>query len=238
MMKRRVVNNGDTSSESGLAPVGSQTTAAATNRNNPTMKNGSSSTKIIVPILFIIIGALFGFIIYQNQQFQVESMRLLKDKDSQWSAREETLLLTLNQKEDENQMKEQIMRRELDDMKRKNHNLEDDVKKSEEKILELEDKLENIGDDGELVQKLKHDNGVVQTQLEHLRQEIQRHDKHSVLDKFGEGPHLVEFKLDFPPDEVPEGTEDTFIIEMAPLDLVSLYIFSPTYYTYILFIVD
>ena len=64
------------------------------------------------------------------------------------------------------------------------------------------------------------------SQLDHLRAEIQRHDKNAVLEKFGEGPHRVEFKLDFPPDEVPEGTSDSFIIEMASIDLVSLQHFS------------
>ena len=32
------------------------------------------------------------------------------------------------------------------------------------------------------------------------------------------GPHRVKIQLDFPPDNAPPGTADSFVIEMAPLD--------------------
>lgn len=39
--------------------------------------------------------------------------------------------------------------------------------------------------------------------------------------RFGPGPHRVKFEIEFHPDEIPEGNGTSFIIEMAPLDLVS-----------------
>ena len=42
-----------------------------------------------------------------------------------------------------------------------------------------------------------------------------------IVSRFGNGPYRVEIQLEFPPEEVPDGTADKFVIEMAPLDLVS-----------------
>lgn len=113
----------------------------------------------------------------------------------------------------------------LDGMSQQNTLLEEEWKTSDSKLTDLQKQLQGAvakqksGND-EQMEKLNHDIGVVQSQLEHMRQEMQRHDKHALIDKFGEGPHRVEFQLDFPPDEIPEGTTDSFIIEMAPIDLV------------------
>ena len=43
------------------------------------------------------------------------------------------------------------------------------------------------------------------------------------FERFGKGPHRIEFQLEFPPEEIPDGTADKFVIEMAPLDLVSFF---------------
>ena len=39
--------------------------------------------------------------------------------------------------------------------------------------------------------------------------------------RFGPGPHKVKIELEFNPEEVPDGTETSFTIELAPIDLVS-----------------
>jgi cyclophilin family peptidyl-prolyl cis-trans isomerase len=59
--------------------------------------------------------------------------------------------------------------------------------------------------------------------IEAAKQEIQRADRQSVLDEFGEGPYRVEIELDFPPDspmsDLPS-PPTKFVIELAPLDLM------------------
>ena len=61
----------------------------------------------------------------------------------------------------------------------------------------------------------------VSTQIDHLKAEMQKSAKIDALKKFGPGPHRVKFELDFHPDEIPAGDATSFVIEMAPLDLVS-----------------
>uniref|UniRef100_A0A7S3PVD6 PPIase cyclophilin-type domain-containing protein n=2 Tax=Chaetoceros debilis TaxID=122233 RepID=A0A7S3PVD6_9STRA len=53
-----------------------------------------------------------------------------------------------------------------------------------------------------------------------LEKSIQKRSKIDAIEKFGPGPHRVKIDIEFHPDEVPEGTEDSFIIEMAPLGLM------------------
>jgi hypothetical protein len=55
----------------------------------------------------------------------------------------------------------------------------------------------------------------------------------SFCKRFGPGPYRVKFEIEFHPDEIPEGNGTSFIIEMAPLDLVSIYII-----VYIFFLVS
>lgn len=38
--------------------------------------------------------------------------------------------------------------------------------------------------------------------------------------RYGEDPIKVEFKVEFHPDETPEGTADSFIVELAPVGLM------------------
>jgi wobble nucleotide-excising tRNase len=79
---------------------------------------------------------------------------------------------------------------------------------------------ENNGDEKE-IESMKKSIDAVSTQIDHLKAEMQKSAKIDALKKFGPGPHRVKFELDFHPDEIPAGDATSFVIEMAPLDLVS-----------------
>lgn len=68
--------------------------------------------------------------------------------------------------------------------------------------------------------KLQDKISLAEERIERLTTDLQHHGKHAVLDKYGDGPIRVEFKIEFHPDEIPPGTGDSFIAELAPVDLM------------------
>ena len=206
-MKRRVVNKGDTGTDNTAPQV---TVGSSRSANNANMRHNGSSTSngVILPALLIIIGVLVGFTIYQNQQFEAKSQLLNDNKVHEIQAAERKFKL------------------QLDAMTQKLKTLETQLqnKKTQNKRKDEESNNRNSHNEEEL-EKTKHESATLKMQLEHLQKEVQRHDKHAVVDKYGEGPHRLKFQLDFPPSEIPEGKGDSFIIEMAPIDLVSLFLF-------------
>jgi TolA-binding protein len=88
---------------------------------------------------------------------------------------------------------------------------------STEKTMNLENKLKN----------LEKNHGLVVQQNSQLKSFIAQTDKKRILDKYGPGPHHVEFLLDFPPNNTPPGSESMFVIEMAPFNLMphTVYLF-------------
>lgn len=196
-MKRRVVNKGDTGTDSTAPPVTLGNSRAA-NTNNMRHSGASTSTRMSVPILLVIIGTLVGFIIYQNQQFEAQFKAMSLDKESFIQAKEHKWKI------------------ELDALTSKTKTLEAKVEKAQ---TQKKDSNNDSGSKNSSLDEVK----TLKMQLDHLQKEVQRHDKHAVINKYGEGPHRLKFQLDFPPSEIPEGSGDSFIIEMAPVDLVSYF---------------
>ena len=220
-MKRRVVNKADNLEDGSQSNSANKSlTQKCSNSSTSThKKNGSSShTAIAISILLIIIGTLIGFIIHQKQRFDATTTSLIIENKSEAQKIESNLRAQLTEvlKEDFTK-KEAKLSEKVTLLTKQNEELENNYKLADQKRLDLE-KSSMTGDE---IEKLKHNYDTATTQVAHLKEEIQRHDLNAVLDKFGEGPHHVEFQLDFPPNEVPPGTQDSFVIEMAPLDLVS-----------------
>jgi cyclophilin family peptidyl-prolyl cis-trans isomerase len=169
-----------------------------------TKKNGFR--KLMGPILLTIIGLLIGFILYQNDNFKTQLHMLAEEANEELGGK----IAALNEKLGSANEKIYIS----------STNWEKRLKQETEKVQSLEHKLAKMDQKNKEIEAKHENEELLISQLCHLRAEIQRHDKNAVLEKFGEGPHRVEFKLDFPPDEVPEGTSDSFIIEMASIDLM------------------
>lgn len=212
-MKRRVVNKSDNFEEAGSL------TAPSRHSTNGTTAAKKTSSKALISIFLIIIGALVGFITHQKQHYEevqkVEIEKVRMEAKSAYEEKERALESHIEASDKERQTSEKDLNNQLLEMKEKVNILESDLKASDERRLKLEEEMKEAEEDTKV-------NDLVMQQIEHLRQEIQRRDRHAVLEKFGEGPHHLEFTLDFPPEEIPEGTADTFIIEMAPIDLVSI----------------
>ena len=183
--------------------------------------------KLMGPILLTIIGLLIGLALYQNDNFKTQLHLLAEEANTESDGKIAALNEKLGGANDEINISSTKWEKRLNQATEKVQSLEHKLAKMDQKNKELEAKHESkSGNEVMLV-----------SQLDHLRAEIQRHDKNAVLEKFGEGPHRVEFKLDFPPDEVPEGTSDSFIIEMASIDLVSLQHFSLCLFFHIVIII-
>eukprot|EP00551_Chaetoceros_affinis_P008877 CAMPEP_0203667316 /NCGR_PEP_ID=MMETSP0090-20130426/4172_1 /ASSEMBLY_ACC=CAM_ASM_001088 /TAXON_ID=426623 /ORGANISM="Chaetoceros affinis, Strain CCMP159" /LENGTH=365 /DNA_ID=CAMNT_0050531437 /DNA_START=120 /DNA_END=1217 /DNA_ORIENTATION=- len=212
-MKRRVINKSDQLDDVGTIVSVSRHSATASTTSNK--KN--SSSKVMLPIFLIIIGCLVGFIVYQEQHHEELKTELVdkirKEAKATYENKEKEIVNNYKASEEDLKNNEMDLTVRLNDMVDKIESLELELKESDKKRKKAKGELEKKEKDTKV-------NDLVTQQIEHLRQEIQRHDKHAVLEKFGEGPHRLEFKLDFPPDEVPEGTADTFVIEMAPIDLM------------------
>ncbi len=203
-MKRRVVKNHNDTEENGGSMTVTMPSVRSSNSASSNHMNNSSSKGTIIPLLLIIIGTLIGFSIYQKQQFQQHSLSIVQDMES----REKYIQEKMN-----NEKQIEIHDKEIEFSKQ--------IHEYDEKIEKLKSELNMKKSNDEELEKFQHDHGIVLQQLDHLREEMQRRDKNVIIEKFGEGPHKVEFQLDFPPDEVPEGTVDSFIIELAPVELVS-----------------
>lgn len=207
-MKRRVLKNHNDTEENGGSMNVAMPSVRSSNGAISNHMNNSSSKGTIIPLLLIIIGILIGFSIYQKQQFQQHSLSIIQDMESQFTSREKSILEKMNnEKEIEIHNKETELNKQI-------HEYDEKIEK-----LKLEINMKKSND--EELEKFQHDHGIVQKQLDHLREEMQRRDRNAIIETFGEGPHKVEFQLDFPPDEVPEGTSDSFIVELAPIELVS-----------------
>lgn len=193
-MKRRVVGKGDAGADNTAPPV-----TVGNNRivhNNNMRQSGlSTSNGMTVPVLLIIIGALVGFTIYQNQQFEAQSRALNFDRESHMHAQEHKWKL------------------EFDAMTFKAKTLEAQLQKAQ---TQNKKKTQESGDKNSHPDVTK----ALKMQLDHLQKSVQHRDKHAVIDKYGEGPHRLKFQLDFPPSEIPDGSGDSFIVEMAPVDLM------------------
>mmetsp|Transcript_32234 Transcript_32234/g.37584 ORF Transcript_32234/g.37584 Transcript_32234/m.37584 type:complete len:359 (+) Transcript_32234:81-1157(+) len=208
-MKRRTVGKTDTST-SGAAAL------TLSNGSIQSRKDGSSKT--FTRSLILVILALVCFVFNQNKQFEEEKLSIIR-KETIKSHDELEKHKTLNSD----------LKRKLDDattltaeMRKSKEKLEAKLRGSNSKNLSVkEQKKELDHQNGRSdVEELKKGLDYVKGQVKHLIEEIKRTDKNAVLEKFGEGPYKVEFQLDFPPEEVPSGTADSFIIEMAPLDLM------------------
>ena len=174
-----------------------------------------SGSKSLVRILFLIIIALTSFIVYQYQQTEQNNI-LLHSKDEQladlmveYEAKKKSLSAQVKEAHDEKEAAEQSraeLEVQLRGAKDKNTAAAGTDTKATPKSADIKDMEASIN--------------MVTKQIDHLKKEMQRRSKKEALEKFGPGPHRVKFELDFHPDEIPQGTATTFIIEMAPLDLM------------------
>jgi hypothetical protein len=179
------------------------------------MKKKGSSSKLTVSLLLLAVVSLIGIVIYQKQYYQQEAINMLKEEGAKWDAKQKALIkeIDIDAKDKDST---------LEKLKNRVDRLQTELNKNDEHRQELENVIKNKVENEEKTGEIENANDLLQKQIEHLRKEIQRNDKHAALEKFGEGPHRVKFELEFPPNEVPEGTKSSFIIELAPLDLVSL----------------
>lgn len=204
-MKRRVVSKNDSTEEGG----GAAPPMLRNSSNGTASIRKNSTSKALLSILLIIIGTLIGFITYQKQHYE-QLQKEVVDKvriEVKGAYEEKERALTNNLQSSEKDRKT---------MKEKIGTLESQLASSNDRMLKLKKETEEKDHN----RASSEESDIMAQQIQHLRQEIQRHDKHAVLEKFGEGPHQLEFTLDFPPEEIPEGTANTFVIEMAPIDLM------------------
>lgn len=162
-------------------------------------RNVDSSSRLSYKILLllVIISFLIGIICYQtniisqkDEAYRVEK----REHESQIHSLEES---------------EEVIKKQIEEYQEQVASHQKEVSKAGTNSVQSEKKQKG------LETKLS----TVTKQFEHLVSEVKNKDRQAVVDKFGDGPtYQVEFQLDFPPDEIPAGTADKFIVETAPLD--------------------
>lgn len=85
-------------------------------------------------------------------------------------------------------------------------------RKLDEQIKLKEEEIKNTS-------QLKRRDAAIRKQIDYLQNQIQEVSRREALERFGEGPHLVEFSVIF--SDTSEGTMPSkFTVEMAPLELM------------------
>jgi len=82
----------------------------------------------------------------------------------------------------------------------------------DEQILQKEEEMKTA-------QMLQRREGAIKRQVDYLKGQIQEVSRREALERFGPGPHIVEFNVIFS-DDSPDEEPSKFAIEMAPLDLM------------------
>lgn len=227
-MKRRVVKD-STEPELGVSNTTTTTTSGSSSRPMSSKRSSSpqtsTSTKIILTILLMTIGALIGFILHQKEQFSAQTALMIEEVSE---AKEKSIKAAMDKtKQSEIKTLQSEYEQELETLSAEKSSLDKTLQATKMTLAKLESKFKNdSGTDSERIEKLQHELLLFKKQLDHLHGEMQRRDKHAALEEFGEGPHRVEFVVDFPPEEVPEGDDITFVVETAPLELVSTTIYT------------
>mmetsp|Transcript_6188 Transcript_6188/g.9133 ORF Transcript_6188/g.9133 Transcript_6188/m.9133 type:complete len:341 (-) Transcript_6188:139-1161(-) len=168
----------------------------------PQSKRGTSR------ILLLIVLILIGLLVYQHNYSEDEINALLEEKkelSTEFEKKLTSLTKEMMDAEEEKHGAEQSRHElevELRELKKDNDEIKAKPKKSK-------------GGEKETSSKVKD---VMLAQLTKLETDVQRMAKNTVLEKYGPEPYRVEFQIEFNPEEVPEGTADKFVIEMAPLD--------------------
>lgn len=177
----------------------------------PTNPYQQSGNKNLVRILFLSVVGLLTLVLFQWQQTEKEH-ELLESKEhtfaqelAEFNEKEKALVKQLKDVLEDKTASDRI-RKELESQLRGAKG--DDTTKSGATV-----------DDKDL-RAMEESVEIVQAKIDGLQKELQRRAKEEVLEKFGPGPHRVKFEIDFHPDEIPEGNGTSFIIEMAPLDLM------------------
>ena len=204
----------------------SNSTGGVNRKSSASTSASLTSSKITNTILFIIIGSLIGLIVYQKNQFNLQQIEMTKEIQFQ------TNMVQKLESQMDKFSNELMNDNEEKDISALKQSYESSIQNLKKEVTSLKQELEDTktknysndnNDNEKLLEQSRKEVQNIQKQYEHLKEEVQRHDKHAVLDKYGEGPHRLEIQLDFPPEEIPEGSVDKFIIEMAPLDLVSIF---------------
>jgi len=106
---------------------------------------------------------------------------------------------------------------QLEQMRLKLESAEKEGQISRQSLQQITAELKQEKDKGE---KVDGDTGALTDKIEHLQKEIQMMSKRDILETFGEGPYKVKMKLKFNDEDTQETKDNTFMLEMAPIDLM------------------
>ncbi len=182
-------------------------------------KPSAGGNKNLVRALFAIVVCLFIFIFLGRQATSQDNLFDKLESSEELLSKHASKELELTDTVSNLESKVKI----LEDRLKESHDERDAALKSAAAARNIRGASGNKKEDGggEDVEAMKKSVDLVSTQIEHLKKQMQKKAKIDAIKNFGPGPHRVKFELDFNPEEVPEGDATSFIIEMAPLKLVS-----------------
>jgi len=182
-------------------------------------KPSAGGNKNLVRALFAIVVCLFIFIFRGRQATSQDNLFDKLESSEELLSKHASKELELTDTVSNLESKVKI----LEDRLKESHDERDAALKSAAAARNIRGASGNKKEDGggEDVEAMKKSVDLVSTQIEHLKKQMQKKAKIDAIKNFGPGPHRVKFELDFNPEEVPEGDATSFIIEMAPLKLVS-----------------
>lgn len=173
---------------------------------NPYQKTGN---KNLVRFLLIAIIGLVTFSVYQ--QTNAGDINLVQSEEKE--LKEELTKHVQKEKHLINQLKEAHEEKNAAEQSR--HELELKLRGSKDK----QGKATSGGEMKE-VKEMQKSMDLIAKKINKLEVDMQKKAKKEIIAKFGPGPHKVKIELEFNPEEVPDGTETSFTIELAPIDLM------------------